>query len=55
MSLIDSFKSEAFHALGGLEPQFNVVAALVWRDVKLVHGSVEVAAKQVGAKELSAS
>jgi hypothetical protein len=54
MSLIDNLRSEASHTLSGLEPQFHLIAALVWRDAKQTLGSVEVAAKQVGAKDLSA-
>jgi hypothetical protein len=54
MSLFDNMKSEAEHVLSGLEPQFQMVATLVWRDAKQVLGSVEAAGRQVGAKDLSA-
>jgi hypothetical protein len=54
MSLFDNVISEAGHMMSGLEPQFHMIAALVWRDSKHVLGSVEVAARQVGAKDLMA-
>jgi hypothetical protein len=54
MSLIDNVMSEAGHVLNSLEPQFHMIAALVWRDSKQVLGNVEVAARQVGAKDLLA-
>lgn len=54
MSLYDNLRSEAGHVLSDLEPQFHAIAALVWRDSKQSFGSVEVAARQVGAKDLGA-
>jgi len=46
MSLFDNLKSEAAHVLSGLEPQFQVIAAMVWRDAKQAFGSAEAAARQ---------
>jgi hypothetical protein len=51
MSLIDNVMSEAGHVLSSLEPQFHVIGA--WcGDSKQVLGNVEVAERQVGAKDL---
>jgi hypothetical protein len=52
MSLFDSVLSEAGHLMSGLEPQLHMIAAMVWRDAKQALGSVEVAERQVGAKDL---
>jgi hypothetical protein len=52
MSLFDNVLSEAGHLMSGLELQLHTIAAMVWRDAKQVLGSVEVAERQVGAKDL---
>jgi len=52
MSLFDNVFSESGHLMSGLELQLHTIAAMVWRDAKQVLGSVEVAERQVGAKDL---
>jgi hypothetical protein len=54
MSLLDNLKNEASHLVKELQPEFQMIAALVWRDAKAVGGSVGVAAERLGAKDLSA-
>jgi len=54
MSLLDNLKAEGAQLLGGLQPQFHFIAALVWRDAKQVLGNVSVTAKQLESKDLVA-
>jgi hypothetical protein len=54
MSLLDDVRKEAGHLFKDIQPEFQTIAALVWRDAKAVGGSVAVAAEKLGAKDLSA-
>ena len=54
MSLLDDVKKEASHLIKEVQPEFQSIAALVWRDVKAVGGSVGAAAQKLGAKDLYA-
>jgi hypothetical protein len=53
MSLFDNIRSEAGHLLKDFDPEFQSVAALVWRDAKT--GSVQIGARDLDAlKDLAA-
>jgi hypothetical protein len=54
MSLLDNVKSEASHLIRAVEPEYQMMAAMVWRDARAVAGSVAVAAEKLGAKDLNA-
>jgi hypothetical protein len=54
MSLLDNMRNEAAHLVKELEPDSQMIAALVWRDAKAVRSNVAPAAEKLGANDLNA-
>lgn len=54
MSLLDNARKEAGHLFNVVQPEFQTIAALVWRDTKAISGSVAEAAEKLGASDLGA-
>ena len=53
MSLLDIASAEASHLFTEVQPEFQQIAALVWRDAKAVGGHIG-SPETLGVKELNA-
>ena len=54
MSLLENLSNEAARLFKEVDPGFQSIAALVWRDVKANEGNVASAAEKIGPKDLTA-
>jgi hypothetical protein len=54
MSLLDNVKKEASHLIKEVDPEFQMIAALLWRDTKAGAPNIAAAAEKIGPKDLNA-